>query len=86
MPTPRSGPGLRPQPNDFAAASSTARIRSSLRFLSRKASGSSWSERASSSTCDSRAKWFAVAASARYDPWRSGDCDWWNAMSWLGTL
>ena len=35
--------------------------------------------------CDSRAKWLAVAASPRYDPWRSGDSEAWNAMRRFAT-
>ena len=31
--------------------------------------------------CDSRAKWFAVAASARYEPWRSGESAGWNSIA-----
>ena len=33
----------------------------------------------------SRAKWLAVAASARYEPWRSGDFTGWNWIFWFAT-
>ena len=56
---------LLPQPNAPAAASRTARSRASLRFFSRNSSGSIFTAWASSSMCDSRAKWLAVEASAR---------------------
>jgi hypothetical protein len=71
---------LIPQPNRCAAASRTAFRRASARFFRRNASGSIPTAAASSSMCDSRAKWFAVAASARYDPCRSGDSTAWNWM------
>ena len=62
-----------PQPNFSAAAWKTARSRSFFRFFRRNSSGSIFNACASSSMYDSRAKWLAVAASARYDPCRSGE-------------
>ena len=73
------------QPNLSAAASKTALSRGSERFFSRNASGSIPSSCASSSMWLSRAKWFAVAASARYEPWRSGDLTGWNWIFWFAT-
>ena len=54
-----------PQPKAFAAASKTARRRSSFRFLRRNSSGSIPTVCASSSMWLSRAKWLAVAARPR---------------------
>ena len=66
IPNPRPGAALRfAQPNLSAAASKTAFRRASERFFRRNASGSMPSACASSSMWLSRAKWFAVAASAR---------------------
>ena len=65
MPTPLPRSGFFPHPNFSAAVSSTARSRASSMFFSRKASVSIDTSRASSSTCISRAKLFAVAASPR---------------------
>ena len=58
--------------------------RASFRFLQAELERVELREpRASSSMCDSRAKWFAVAASPRYEPWRSGERAGWNSMCWF---
>src|SRR5262245_42146864 len=73
------------QPNLSAAARSTFASRSSATVFNRNASGSVPAARARSSMCDSRAKWLAVAASPRYEPCRSGDCDAWYASRFAAT-
>src|SRR5260370_925152 len=80
-PTPKPWPALVfacHHPNFFAPVSNTVRRRSFFKFLRRNSNGSIFTSSASSSINDSRAKWFAVAARARYEPCRKGDRAGWN--------
>ena len=72
------------QPNFSVAAFSTFRMRSLSRCESRNSSGSLPAASANSSVNASRAKLFAVAASTRYDPVRSGEEDGMNRTRVLG--
>lgn len=64
---------LRPPPEPIRSRRERRLQPSVSRLNSRKVSGSISTSRASSSTCISRAMLFAVAASPRYEPWRSGE-------------
>ena len=75
-----------PQPNCFAAASSTARSRSSFRFFRRNSSGSMADGVGQVVHVRSRGQnVLAVAASARYEPCRSGESVRWNSITGFGT-
>src|SRR6266702_574268 len=74
LPNPMVGEDLHwAQPHLADAALGTATRRGSVRFFWRKASESMPLEWASPSMKDSRAKWLAVEARPRYEPWRRGD-------------